>query len=286
MIVRHRRLHDGNAHADELREARPPHGSTVASLHARRRLAPSSRATAERARGSAPPRRDAAPARRGEGIAERLDGLRLESVEAHGKNLLLQFEGGLVLRSHLRMTGRWRVTEVGRSRTGTPWLVLRGDEYEGVLWNGPVLELERARTLRRALGPDILAEPPDLDGMLRRLRRSDQSGSVGDALLDQKLVAGIGNLWKAECLWDARLSPWRRLADTTDDELRAALTSAHESMSRSVRGGRRLRRAYRRTGRACSRCGTPIRSAPQGDDARTAYWCPACQPGGDGPGRA
>lgn len=215
------------------------------------------------------------------GIAERLDGLRLESVEAHGKNLLLRFEGGLVLRSHLRMNGRWRVTPVGERRTGLPWLVLRGDEHESVLWNGPVLELERARSVRHRLGPDILEEPPDLDGMLRRLRRADQSRQVGDALLDQQLVAGIGNLWKAECLWETKLSPWRTLAAASDDELRAALESAHESMRRSVHGGRPLRRVYRRAGRPCSRCGTPIRSAPQGDDVRTAYWCPTCQPAGE-----
>src|ERR1700740_938490 len=76
-------------------------------------------------------------------LAERLDGLRLESVEAVGKNLLLRFEGGLVLRSHLRMTGRWRVEPRGAERRGRPWLVLRGDEHEAVLWNGPVLELAR-----------------------------------------------------------------------------------------------------------------------------------------------
>src|SRR5713226_635293 len=76
-------------------------------------------------------------------LAPRLDGRRLENVEAIGKNLLLRFEGGLVLRSHLRMTGRWRVEQRGAQRTGRPWLVLRGDEHEAVLWNGPVLELAR-----------------------------------------------------------------------------------------------------------------------------------------------
>src|SRR5215468_11338303 len=74
-------------------------------------------------------------------LAERLDGLRLESVEAVGKNLLLRFEGGLVLRSHLRMSGRWQVVERGAERHGQPWLVLSGAEREAVLWNGPVLEL-------------------------------------------------------------------------------------------------------------------------------------------------
>ena len=89
-------------------------------------------------------------------IAERLDGRTLESVEAVGKNLLLRFEGGLVLRSHLRMTGRWRLDRRGAARRGKPWLVLRGSEVEGVLWNGPVLELRRDSPVRRRLGPDIL----------------------------------------------------------------------------------------------------------------------------------
>src|SRR5260221_14644815 len=97
-----------------------------------------------------------------ERIAERLNGRRLESVEAHGKNLLLTFDGGYVLRSHLRMSGRWRVQRRGRGFAGTPWLVLRGGESEALLFGGPVLELHR-RGLRR-LGPDILAEPPDLEG--------------------------------------------------------------------------------------------------------------------------
>src|SRR3954454_1843867 len=87
--------------------------------------------------------------------AERLDGRVLESVEAVGKNLLLRFEGGLVLRSHLRMTGRWRVEERGARRSGRPWLVLRGDRHEAVLWNGPVLELARDDGRLAHLGPDI-----------------------------------------------------------------------------------------------------------------------------------
>jgi endonuclease-8 len=215
------------------------------------------------------------------GIAERLDGLLLESVDAVGKNLLLRFEGGLVLRSHLRMTGRWRVGARGGKRTGRPWLILRGAEHEAVLWNGPVLELRRGGGVLTRLGPDILADPPDLDAMLGRLRRPDQSRLVGEAILDQRLVAGIGNMWKAECLWDVRLSPWRPLADVTDEQLRAVLESAHRLMSAGVGGARPLRRVYRRVGRACSRCGTPIRSHAQGDDARMAYWCPECQRGPD-----
>jgi endonuclease VIII len=215
------------------------------------------------------------------GLAERLDGRRLERVDAVGKNLLLHFEGGLVLRSHLRMNGRWRVERRGAVRSGKPWLVLRGAEYEAFLWNGAVLELVSSRGAPR-LGPDILGEPPDYETMLVRLR-SDLEREVGDALLDQRLVAGIGNLWKAEALWEARVSPWRPLAEVDDAELRAVLEAAHELMRTSLDGPRPARRVYRRAGRLCPRCGGTVRSSPQGDDARTAYWCAGCQVGGNAP---
>ena len=98
------------------------------------------------------------PRAQAERIAERIDGRVLESVEAIGKNLLFRFEGGVALRSHLRMSGRWSMRPRGEARVGRPWLVLRGDRFEGVLWNGPVLELH-TRSLAQ-LGPDILERPP------------------------------------------------------------------------------------------------------------------------------
>src|SRR5437763_8581290 len=130
------------------------------------------------------------------GLAERLDGRRLEGVEAMGKNLLLRFEGGLVLRSHLRMKGRWRVERRGVARVEKPWLVLRGAEHEAVLWNGAVLELVGGRGAPR-LGPDILGEPPDFETMIERLRGGPQECEVGDVLLGRRLAAGLGNLWQA-----------------------------------------------------------------------------------------
>jgi endonuclease VIII len=214
-------------------------------------------------------------------LSERLDGRRLQQVEAVGKNLLLRFEGGIVLRSHLRMNGRWRVDRRGAARVGKPWLVLRGGEHEAVLWNGPVLELVTDCYLRTT-GPDILGEPPDLEQMLARLR-AEGDRAIGDALLDQRLVAGIGNLWKAEALWEARVSPWRGVGELGDDELRAVLEHAHTLMRTALDGPRPPRHVYRRAGRACRRCGGVIRSAPQGDNARIAYWCPGCQVGGNAP---
>jgi len=211
------------------------------------------------------------------GLAERLDGRRLLAVEAIGKNLLLRFEGGYLLRSHLRMSGSWRVVPRGARRAGRPWLVLRGAEREAVLWQGPVLELH-ARGLAR-LGPDILAEPPDFERMLSALRSDDPDRALGDALLDQRLVAGIGNVWRAEALWEARVSPWRRVRGISDEQLRDVLEWTNRLMRASLEGERRDRRVYRRAGRPCPRCRTPIASRGQGDANRTAYWCPRCQEG-------
>jgi endonuclease VIII len=216
-------------------------------------------------------------------VAERLDGRKLLGVEAVGKNLLLRFEDGLVLRSHLRMKGRWQVlARNGNSaRRGTPWLVLRGTDAEAVLWHGPVLELGESPV--RRLGPDILADPPAIDAMVSKLRGADQRTPIGEALLDQRLVAGIGNMWRAEALWRAKVSPWRTLKDVADDELRTVLTEASQLMRRSLDSGLRQRAAYRQAGRPCPRCGTAIKSRGQGDANRIAYWCPDCQRG-DQPG--
>jgi len=208
-------------------------------------------------------------------VAERLDGRVLEHVEARGKNLLLRFHSGLVLRSHLRMSGSWRVVPRSEAVPGLPWLVLRGSEYQAVLRGGAVLELS-ARATRR-LGPDILAEPADVGGMIARLRAADPRRGLGEALLDQRLVAGIGNVWRAEALWRARRSPWLRLGAATDEELEAVLGEAARLMRASVVGRRLDRAVYRRAGWPCPRCGTTILSRGQGEDNRVAYWCPGCQ---------
>ncbi len=210
-------------------------------------------------------------------VAEQLDGRRLDSVEAIGKNLIFRFQGGVVLRSHLRMSGRWSLRPRCTPAVGKPWLVLRGSTVEGVLWGGPVLDLH-TRALA-ALGPDILASPPGFDAMLARMRAADGRRGLGEILQDQSLVAGIGNMWMSEALWQARLSPWLPIADVPEaDRLRALETSAR-LMRAAVDAGREPRRQiYGRAGRPCPRCRTPIRAKGQGDDNRTAYWCPACQP--------
>ncbi len=216
------------------------------------------------------------PRGRATGVARAVDGRVLEGVEAVGKHLLLRFEGGVVLRSHLRMNGRWRLDRRGAARRGSPWLVLRGREWEATQWNGPVLTLEQ-RPLGR-LGPDLLAAETMVDDVVALLRRSDPSLLVGEALVDQRLVAGIGNRWLAEALWHGRVSPWRPLEDVSDDEVAEVLAWAQEHMRAAVDERRAPVSVYGRAGRPCPRCGTPVSSRGLGDANRTAYWCSTCQP--------
>ena len=220
---------------------------------------------------------------------ERLAGRGVRAVEARGKHLFVRFEGGLTLHSHLRMTGWWGVFRRGERWPRSPrraWLVIRTAEHEVVQFDGPVLELMtdgRSRFDQRlaALGPDILAEELDAREVLRRLRTDDQTRGIGDALLDQRNVAGIGNMWKSEACWRAGIDPWRRLAEVSDEEALAVVEAARPLMQASVeRGGRGIGReleVFDRAGRPCPRCGTPIRARGQGDDNRTTYWCPGCQ---------
>ena len=158
---------------------------------------------------------------------ERLAGRGVEAVEAVGKHLLLRFEGGLVIHSHLRMTGAWRTLKRGQRwprSARSAWLVIDSGEDQVVQFNGPVLELMTATRLRTdpriaGLGPDIVAARPfDEARFLRRLREDDPTRTLGDALLDQHIVAGIGNFWKSEACWLACVDPWRRLAAVSDEE--------------------------------------------------------------------
>jgi len=221
---------------------------------------------------------------------QRLAGRRVEAVDAIGKHLLLRFEGGLVIHSHLRMTGMWRVLAEGerwpRSQRSA-WLIIRRGESTVVQFNGPVLELLTAMRVRgdprlAGLGPDLVAAAPfDEAKYLRRLREDDPTRTLGDALLDQRIVAGIGNFWKSEACWLAGLDPWRRLAEVSDEEALEVVRAIRPLMRESASHGRQsdYRVIYDKAGVPCPRCGPPalIRSRGQGDDNRTTYWCPACQ---------
>lgn len=218
---------------------------------------------------------------------ERLADRAVESVDAIGKHLFLRFEGDLVIHSHLRMTGAWGVYEPGR-RWHRPrrraWLVIRADGHEVVQFDGPVLELmtaARARFDQRitGLGPDILAPELDEDRFLERLREDDPTRGIGDALLDQRTLAGIGNLWKCEGCFDAEVDPWRSTADVTDDEALRIVRLTRPRMQQSARDGFQARKPaiYDRAGRPCPRCGAIVLRRGQGDDNRPTFWCPGCQ---------
>jgi endonuclease-8 len=218
---------------------------------------------------------------------EKLAGRAIEAVDAHGKHLFLRFEGGRVIHSHLRMTGAWGVYRDGQrwSRSARrAWLVLRAGGHEVVQFDGPVLELMTASRVRfdqriAGLGPDILAPELDERRFLSRLRADDPTRPIGDALLDQRTIAGIGNLWKCEGCFDAAVDPWRPTGDVSDDEALRVVRLTRPRMQQSARAGFQVRgpAIYGHVGRPCPRCGAKIRARGQGDDNRTTYWCPGCQ---------
>lgn len=230
----------------------------------------------------------AASARQPGPQAARLVGASVSAVEAAGKNLLIRFDNGLEVRTHLRMHGSWH-----RYRPGERWrrpaararLVIEVEGSVAVCFDAPVVELFETRaevvhpTLSR-LGPDLLSEPFDRAEAIRRLGEPSRAArSIGEALLDQRALAGIGNEVRNEVLWQARVSPWARVADLDQDVLGGLVARAREVLGEGAATGRRPRHAYRRAGRPCARCGTIIRVEHQGIDLpRLAFWCPACQP--------
>jgi endonuclease VIII len=214
--------------------------------------------------------------------ASELRGRTLERVEARGKHLLAAFSGGLVLHSHLGIDGRWSVRVGAPKARGRPWLRLRSGEAVAAQYGGKVLRIESAARIRNdpallRLGPDPLAAGFDADAAVARLLSLEPSREVGEAILDQRVIAGIGNAIRAEALFRARISPWRRIGDLARDEALAVVERAQEVMQAGFSTGRRPRSVYRAPHQPCPRCGTAIRSRGQGDANRIAYWCPRCQ---------
>jgi endonuclease-8 len=241
----------------------------------------------------------AARARPGPGLRRvpdlsRVVGATVTSVEARGKHLLIGFDSGLTLRSHMRMRGSWH-----RYRPGEPWrlresqanAIVETASAVAVAFNTPTLELltdaalARDRSLRE-LGPDLLEAGFDIEEAVSRLRQRDAE-QLGNALLDQRAVAGIGNVVKSETAFIERMDPWALVGDFGDEDLRAALRTARRLLQANTRGGARVttgnpRRGqelwvYGRAGRPCRRCGTRVETRRQGELARSTYWCPRCQ---------
>lgn len=228
------------------------------------------------------------------------DGTRIDAVEAAGKHLLVHFAGGLSLDTHMRMTGTWRLVRPGeRWPRAAHRMRVRIDVagWQALCFDAPVVRTFRARSAvpglgdpRLALGPDLCRADADTDEAVRRLAAVRAPTSIAEALLDQRVVAGVGNVYKSEVLHACGVDPFVA-ADAVDDEVRAALVATAARMLRANLGpGRRTTVAgppgsvavYRRARRPCRRCGTPIRMARHGEHQRSTYWCPRCQPPGAG----
>jgi endonuclease VIII len=224
-----------------------------------------------------------------------LTGRRVLGVTPRGKHMLTRLEGGLTVHTHFRMDGAWRLYRAGTGLHGGPgWqvrVVLGTEEWEALGYRLPVVELLRTAEEQRVvghLGPDVLGPDWDVEEVVRRLStRADRE--IGPALLDQRVLAGVGNLYKSEALFLAGISPWARVGNIR--QLPRLVGLVHRLMEANRRrweqvttGDRRPGRehwVFERSGRQCRRCGTVVRSGIQGEapEERISYWCASCQPG-------
>jgi endonuclease-8 len=224
-------------------------------------------------------------------------------VTARGKHLLIQFSGGLTLRTHQRMSGSWHVYRPGERwwrRPATARVVIGTRDFDAVAFDMPVAEFVPTEALDRhapvsQLGPDLLGDPFDEAAAVARLRVSAQ-GTVADALLDQRAVAGLGNVFKSELLFLAGIPPatppalltdshWLHLVREARRLLRLNVSEPAAGAWPSARGRRTTGRVhpheglwvYRRRGQPCRRCGTVITVQRHGAGNRITYLCPSCQ---------
>ncbi len=222
-----------------------------------------------------------------------LVGRRVEKVEPRGKNLLMHFDDGRVLHTHMMMTGSWHIYRHGESwqkPERMALVVLETEKFVAVCFNAPVVELLSPLQLRRnknlsSLGPDLLAKDFDLEEALRRLRER-RGMEIGEALLAQRVVAGIGNIYKCEALFLCRVNPFAKVAELSDEDLKRLILEAQKWMSANLRGGMRMTRpalmgkrlwVYGRSGEPCFKCGAQIKMKRQGQAMRSTYFCPQCQ---------
>jgi endonuclease-8 len=233
-----------------------------------------------------------------------LTGRTIESVAARGKHLLMTFSGNLILRTHMRMNGSWHIY-----RAGERWkrpvrdmrILIETEAAVAVGFNIPVAEfltasdLAKHRQIRR-LGPDLLGDSFDARTVFGTMRR--RRDPIADVLLDQRVMAGIGNVFKSEILFLAEVDPFAVPAELSDAQLEWVIATAREQLRANVLSpsrtlspvvGRRTTRSldpnqklwvYGRGGKPCRRCGAPIQSRATGLDARLTYWCPRCQRSG------
>jgi endonuclease-8 len=221
-----------------------------------------------------------------------LTGRRVTGACARGKHLLIRVEGGVTVHSHLKMDGSWRIYPAGRQLPASHRIrvILANEACQAIGYQLGTLELLPAGQEDRAvghLGPDLLGPDWDPAGAARRLA-ADPARPIGEALLDQRNLAGLGNLYVAELLFLRGVSPWRPAGEVTDmpalAELGRRLLDANKDRVGQVTTGSWRRGeetwVYGRAGRPCRRCGTPVRRAEQGGpgEERVRFWCPRCQP--------
>ena len=230
-------------------------------------------------------------------------GTTIDSVRSHGKHLLMRFSNGYVLRTHMRMKGSWHIYRPGekwqRSRRSMRVLIATAD-FEAVGFDIPVAELVKDRALARhvelsKLGPDILARDFNRDEAVRRLRERPAS-EIADVLLNQHVLAGLGNVYKSEVLFLCHVNPFARVEALSGEQMDCLVDTARRLLVTNVSGAvaplttyvtlRRTTRGsdssarlwvYGRARLPCRRCGTAIQARKQGTGARLTYWCPTCQ---------
>ncbi|HLX35430.1 MAG TPA: DNA-formamidopyrimidine glycosylase family protein [Candidatus Limnocylindrales bacterium] len=242
----------------------------------------------------------------------RVVGQKIEAVEAVGKNLLIRFENGLEIRTHLGLHGSWH-----RYRPGEPWrrpasravLIIEVQNAVAVCFDAPVVELFETRTepvhpTLGQLGPDLLDPKFDAKEAHRRVRAPERANQqIGDVLLDQRAMAGVGNVYKSEVLFLEKVNPFEPVSAVDDDAIDRIIETSRRLLVDNARPGGPAGRTtttdpktgtmlaptrlwvYDRAGRPCHRCGTILESAPQGTEVpRTTYWCPSCQAPNNGRG--
>ena len=211
----------------------------------------------------------------------------VDAVRAEGKHLLVDFSGGLTLRTHLRMTGRWdlyRTDERWRRASSSARVVIEVPEWVAVCFTAPDVALSRrTRVATTHLRPDLCVPNPDFTRVaIRAAAHSLDGTTIAELLLDQRVAAGIGNVYRSEVLWLCEIDPFAPIEDVTPRARRALLDTAHQQLRHNLGPGpRRTVRSglavYERTGLPCLRCGTHIQMRRSGELGRSTWWCPACQ---------
>lgn len=238
-----------------------------------------------------------------------LVGRTVERVEARGKWCLIFFSGDLILLTHMRMSGSWHIYKTGerwQAPRSAMRVVITCDDAQAVGFSISVAEFHTARSLERSgqlseLGLDVLSTTYRIDGAARALNdygRAHPDAEIGNVLLNQHVIAGIGNVYKSEIAFAAEVNPFRRMQTMSDRELERIAEIAQRYMQANVAEGkgegivtyganRQTTRAmdrgarlwvYRRQGHECRRCGAIVEMRRQGTGARSTYWCPSCQP--------